>query len=118
MVCVENNEDQQEVPLEEVTGKLKTVDPECSTIKEAKMLGTALGDEQGSWIGVIPCHIWHCTAKWRPTTFEGCKRTGSYCPDIKNQITSGRIGHAYLFCGNQRNRKNQYREDICQSGQL
>lgn len=44
MVCVENNEISK-VPLEEVAGKLKTVDPECSTIKEAKMLGISFGDE-------------------------------------------------------------------------
>ena len=44
MVCVENNEISR-VPLEEVAGKLKTVDPECSTIKEAKMLGISFGDE-------------------------------------------------------------------------
>ena len=44
MVCVENNEISK-VPLEEVAGKLKTVDPECSTIKEAKTLGISFGDE-------------------------------------------------------------------------
>ena len=44
MVCVENIEISK-VPLEEVAGKLKTVDPECSTIKEAKMLGISFGDE-------------------------------------------------------------------------
>ena len=44
MVCAENNEISK-VPLEEVAGKLKTVDPECSTIKEAKMLGISFGDE-------------------------------------------------------------------------
>ena len=44
MVCVENNEISK-VPLEEVAGKLKTVDSECSTIKEAKMLGISFGDE-------------------------------------------------------------------------
>ena len=33
------------VPLEEVAGKLKTVDPESSIIKEAKMVGISFGDE-------------------------------------------------------------------------
>ena len=33
------------VPLEEVAGKLKTVDPESSIIKEAKMIGISFGDE-------------------------------------------------------------------------
>lgn len=33
------------VPLEEVAGKLKYVDPKCSLIKEAKMIGISFGDE-------------------------------------------------------------------------
>ena len=33
------------VPLEEVAGKLKTVDPEATIVKEAKMLGISFGDE-------------------------------------------------------------------------
>ena len=32
------------VPLEEVAGKLKTVDPKASIIKEAKMVGISFGD--------------------------------------------------------------------------
>ena len=32
------------VPLEEVAGKLKTVDPECQMIKEAKRTGISFGD--------------------------------------------------------------------------
>lgn len=32
------------VPLEEVAGKLKCVDPNCSTIKEAKLMGISFGD--------------------------------------------------------------------------
>ena len=32
------------VPLEEVAGKLKMIDPEASIIKEAKMLGISFGD--------------------------------------------------------------------------
>jgi len=32
------------VPLQEVAGKLKTVDPDASIIKEAKMLGVSFGD--------------------------------------------------------------------------
>lgn len=44
MVAVINNEIVK-IPLEEVAGKLKTVDPESSIIKEAKMIGISFGDE-------------------------------------------------------------------------
>ena len=44
MVAVKNN-DITEVPLEEVAGKLKTVDPSSSMIREAKMVGISFGDE-------------------------------------------------------------------------
>jgi len=43
MVCVKNGE-MDKIPLEEVAGKLKTVDPECSIIREAKMLGISFGE--------------------------------------------------------------------------
>jgi len=38
------NEETKRVPLEEVAGKLKSVDPECTTIKEAKTIGISFGD--------------------------------------------------------------------------
>ena len=44
MVAVSNNEIVK-VPLAEVAGKLKTVDPECSIVKEAKMIGISFGDK-------------------------------------------------------------------------
>lgn len=44
MVAMRNNETTV-VPLEEVAGKLKTVDPDSSIIKEAKMVGISFGDE-------------------------------------------------------------------------
>ena len=44
MVALKNNEITK-VPLSEVAGKLKTVDPNCSMIKEAKMVGISFGDE-------------------------------------------------------------------------
>ncbi len=44
LVGVHNNE-MVPVPLEDVAGKLKTVDPKCSMIKEAKLLGISFGDE-------------------------------------------------------------------------
>jgi DNA polymerase-3 subunit gamma/tau len=37
--------------------------------------------------------------KWRPKTFEEVKGQDAICTTLKNQIKSGRIGHAYLFCG-------------------
>ena len=44
MVAVSNNEIVK-APLAEVAGKLKTVDPECSIVKEAKMIGISFGDK-------------------------------------------------------------------------
>ena len=44
MAAVKNNEITK-VPLSEVAGKLKTVDPDCSMIKEAKRIGISFGDE-------------------------------------------------------------------------
>ncbi len=37
--------------------------------------------------------------KWRPVVFEDVKGQEPIVQTLKNQITSGRIGHAYLFCG-------------------
>ena len=37
--------------------------------------------------------------KWRPKTFDEVKGQDAICMTLKNQIMSGRIGHAYLFCG-------------------
>ena len=37
--------------------------------------------------------------KWRPAGFEDVKGQDHIVQTLKNQITSGRIGHAYLFCG-------------------
>ena len=44
MVAMINGETTK-VPLSEVAGKLKTVDPNCSLIKEARMVGISFGDE-------------------------------------------------------------------------
>lgn len=44
MVTVKND-DISEIPLEEVAGRLKTVDPGCSMIEEARMVGISFGDE-------------------------------------------------------------------------
>ena len=37
--------------------------------------------------------------KWRPKTFDEVRGQDAIVTTIKNQIKSGRIGHAYLFCG-------------------
>ena len=44
MVSVKGDEI-TEVPLQEVAGRLKTVDPECTIIKEAKLVGISFGDQ-------------------------------------------------------------------------
>lgn len=37
--------------------------------------------------------------KWRPTSFDEVRGQDHIVTTLKNQIGSGRIGHAYLFCG-------------------
>lgn len=37
--------------------------------------------------------------KWRPVGFEDVRGQDHIVQTLKNQIISGRIGHAYLFCG-------------------
>ena len=37
--------------------------------------------------------------KWRPNCFEDVRGQEHIVRTLKNQILSGRIGHAYLFCG-------------------
>ena len=37
--------------------------------------------------------------KWRTTSFEEVRGQDHIVKTLKNQINSGRIGHAYLFCG-------------------
>lgn len=37
--------------------------------------------------------------KWRPAGFEDVRGQDHIVQTLKNQIISGRIGHAYLFCG-------------------
>lgn len=34
------------VPLEEIAGKLKTVDPDSGIVKEARIMGISFGDEE------------------------------------------------------------------------
>ncbi|PWJ50583.1 6-phosphofructokinase [Faecalicatena contorta] len=44
MIGIKNGETQK-VPLQNVAGRLKTVDPNCSLIQEAKRIGISFGDE-------------------------------------------------------------------------
>lgn len=37
--------------------------------------------------------------KWRPKSFDEVRGQDHIVKTLKNQINSGRIGHAYLFCG-------------------
>lgn len=37
--------------------------------------------------------------KWRPSTFDDVRGQDHIVQTLKNQISSQRIGHAYLFCG-------------------
>ena len=37
--------------------------------------------------------------KWRPVVFEEVKGQEHIVAALKNQVVSGRVGHAYLFCG-------------------
>ncbi len=37
--------------------------------------------------------------KWRPVSFQDVKGQDPIVQTLKNQVTSERIGHAYLFCG-------------------
>lgn len=37
--------------------------------------------------------------KWRPSTFDDVRGQDHIVQTLKNQISTGRIGHAYLFCG-------------------
>ena len=37
--------------------------------------------------------------RWRPLTFDDVRGQDAIVTTLKNQIRSGRIGHAYLFCG-------------------
>lgn len=37
--------------------------------------------------------------KWRPATFEDVRGQAPIVAALKNQVKTGRVGHAYLFCG-------------------
>ena len=37
--------------------------------------------------------------KWRPKTFSEMVGQSAIRKTLRNQVKTGRIGHAYLFCG-------------------
>lgn len=37
--------------------------------------------------------------KWRPKNFDEVKGQDAVCTALRNQVETGRVGHAYLFCG-------------------
>lgn len=37
--------------------------------------------------------------KWRPKDFDEIKGQDAIVTTLRNQVTAGRVGHAYLFCG-------------------
>ena len=47
MVALSKNK-LKSVPLKDVAGKLKTVEPDCTLVKKARMMGTNFGDENGN----------------------------------------------------------------------
>lgn len=55
--------------------------------------------------------------KFRPAEFEDVKGQDHIVTTLKNQIRSGRIGHAYLFCGTRGTGKTTVAK-ILQGGQL
>lgn len=50
--------------------------------------------------------------KWRPTNFSDVKGQEAIVTTLKNQITTGRIGHAYLFCGTRGTGKRRLRRSL------
>ena len=56
--------------------------------------------------------------KFRPQTFESVIGQEHIVRTLKNQMKTGRVSHAYLFCGTRGHRENLYGEDFCQSHQL
>ncbi len=56
--------------------------------------------------------------KFRPAEFEDVKGQDHIVTTLKNQIRSGRIGHALYLLRDAGNRKDDGGENFCQGGQL
>ena len=56
--------------------------------------------------------------KWRPQRFADVVGQTAIVTALQNQISAGRIGHAYLFTGTRGTGKTDLRQDLCQGGQL
>jgi len=54
--------------------------------------------------------------KWRPQRFEDVVAQRGIVTALRNQIASGRVGHAYLFTGVRG--QDHLRENFRQGGQL
>ena len=50
--------------------------------------------------------------KWRPRTFSEVIGQDAIMTALKNQVKSGRIGHAYLFCGTRGTGKHPPRKSL------
>ena len=49
--------------------------------------------------GHMICLTWLYYRKFRPTRFSEVKGQDHIVKTLENQMRTGRIGHAYLFCG-------------------
>jgi len=56
--------------------------------------------------------------KFRPSEFDEVKGQDHIVTTLRNQIQTERIGHAYLFLWNQRNRQDNNCKDLSKSSQL
>lgn len=56
--------------------------------------------------------------RFRPSTLDEVVRQEHIVTVLKNQIETGRIGHAYLFCGPRGTGKNEYRQNFRRRHQL
>lgn len=55
---------------------------------------------------------------FRPDTLDGLVRQEHIVRILKNQIETGRVGHAYLFCGPRGTGQNEHRQDLREGDQL
>ena len=56
--------------------------------------------------------------KWRPQRFEDVVAQRGIVTALRNQIATGRVGHAYLFTGVRGTGKTTCAKNFCKGGQL